>query len=56
MGESGAIAARNYSRGFTADGVWVNRLGADRYGRTVAQVYSRDGKSLGQELVRKGHA
>ncbi|HVI28894.1 thermonuclease family protein [Hansschlegelia sp.] len=39
----------------TADALSVVRKGADRYGRTVA-VLLVDGKDVGAQLVREGHA
>lgn len=49
------------ARQFTSDlcfGKFVNLVvdGQDRYGRTVGTIILPDGKSLNQELVRKGYA
>ncbi len=52
-----AIAARDYLKSLigTAD-LTIERVQTDLYGRTVARVYTSDGKELSREMYLSGHA
>jgi endonuclease YncB( thermonuclease family) len=52
-----AIAARDYLKSLigTAD-LTIERVQTDLYGRTVARVYTPDGKELSREMYLSGHA
>jgi len=52
-----AIAARDYLKSLigTAD-LTIDRVSKDLYGRTVARVYTPDGKELSKEMFNSGHA
>jgi endonuclease YncB( thermonuclease family) len=52
-----AIAARDYLISLigTAD-LTIDRVNTDFYGRTVARVYTPDGKELSREMFNSGHA
>lgn len=49
--------AKAFTRDFLRDQeVQIHTVDTDRYGRTIADVVLRDGRSLNQELVKTGHA
>jgi endonuclease YncB( thermonuclease family) len=48
--------AREFSRQFLALGLSVDAYSSDRYGRRVAEVFDRSGKSLNVALARSGYA
>lgn len=52
-----AIMARDYLKLLigTAD-LTIDRINTDFYGRTVARVYTPDGKELSREMFNSGHA
>ncbi len=52
-----AIAARDFLKALigTAD-LTIERVQTDLYGRTVARVYTPDGRELSQEMINSGHA
>jgi micrococcal nuclease len=52
-----AIASRDYLQSLigSAD-VTVDRVGKDLYGRTIARVYTPDGKELSREMYLSGKA
>jgi micrococcal nuclease len=52
-----AIAARDYLKSLigTSD-LTIDRVQTDLYGRTVARVYTPDGKDLSREMFNSGHA
>lgn len=52
-----AIKARDYLKLLigTAD-LTIDRINTDFYGRTVARVYTPDGKELSREMFNSGHA
>jgi micrococcal nuclease len=52
-----AIAARDFLKALigTAD-LTIERIQTDLYGRTVARVYTPDGRELSQEMINSGHA
>ena len=52
-----AIAARDYLKSLIKDfDLTIERLGKDFYGRTIARVYTPDGKELSREMFNSGHA
>jgi endonuclease YncB( thermonuclease family) len=53
-----ALRAKERLRELVGDGTGVTyeRLGADQYGRTLANVYSADGRNVGEVLIREGLA
>jgi len=52
-----AIAAREYLKSLVKDyDLTVDRVTTDFYGRTVAKLYTPDGKDLSREMFLSGHA
>ena len=52
-----AIAARDYLKSLIGDSdLTIDRVQTDFYGRTVARVYTPDGKELSREMYLSGHA
>lgn len=50
------ILAMNYLGQFENKTVYLDNLGADKYQRTLARIYSQDGRYINLELVRSGLA
>jgi endonuclease YncB( thermonuclease family) len=52
-----AIAARDYLKSLigTSD-LTIDRVQTDLYGRTIARVYTPDGRELSREMFNSGHA
>ncbi len=56
-GESGCQAATNaLSRLVSHENVSCRFIETDRYGRSVSQCFLSDGRDLGAEMIRQGHA
>lgn len=55
-GECGAAAAKKRLEKLASDGVWVDRRGTDRYGRTLAHLYSVSRVHVQHDLVLAGLA
>ena len=52
-----ATAAREFTRALlVGETVSIRRITTDRYGRTVAQLITADGETVGEKLVANGHA
>lgn len=52
-----ATAARDYLIRLINNGdLTVDRVGQDLYGRTIARVYTPDGRELSKEMFNSGHA
>jgi micrococcal nuclease len=52
-----AIAARDYLKVLIGDAdVTVKRVGKDLYGRTIARVFTPNGRELSVEMLEAGHA
>jgi endonuclease YncB( thermonuclease family) len=52
-----AIAARDYLIALINDSdLTIDRVTKDFYGRTIARVYTPDGKELSREMYLSGHA
>lgn len=49
------VASKNHLASLIAGGVTITRVGHDRYGRTLALVYSRQG-NVGCALIAAGNA
>jgi len=52
-----AIKARDYLKSLIGSfDLTIDRINTDFYGRTVARVYTPDGKELSREMFNSGHA
>ena len=52
-----AIAARDYLKSLIGDAdLTIERVQKDLYGRTIARVFTPDGKELSREMFISGHA
>jgi endonuclease YncB( thermonuclease family) len=54
LGEPCGREARQFSREFLAAGFTADTYSSDRYGRTVAEVFDRSGRSLNVALAESG--
>lgn len=56
--QMGGIESRDYLRSLAPDGseILITQIELDRYGRTVADLWTPDGTSLTEAMVAAGHA
>ncbi len=50
------VEATNYLKKLTQGGVSCDRYGKDKYGRTLAECFTKSGININREMIRQGWA